>query len=135
MDILFGKATTHIRRKVNELILALNTSVTNIIKVGEVVAATGSIITDAAPLSATKFIHNVTGVDATKAVVLPVGTPGSVHIVYNKTANALPIFPASGQKINSGTASAAITSAANKQTTLTYADDTIGWTTTAATIA
>ena len=54
----------------------------------------------------------VTGADATKGVILPTVTNGKFIIVVN-TANAiLKIYPASGEKIQGGTANANISLAA-----------------------
>ena len=83
MDLLSGKAITALKRKLNDLITGYNTNVTNIStnttgiasilagNVGENVAAAGDAIGNAGVLSASKFIHRVSGADATKGVILP----------------------------------------------------------------
>jgi hypothetical protein len=71
------------------------------------VAATGTGQSTAAAISAT--VTYVTAADGTKAVVLPAATAGLVLEVYNTAAAALPVFPASGDDINDGSADAAVT--------------------------
>lgn len=64
--------------------------------------ATGAAITD--------VVCNVTAADGTKAVRLPAALAGRIFYVYNAVAtNGLPIFPATGETINGGSANAAIT--------------------------
>jgi hypothetical protein len=139
METLLGKVSTHIRRKVNELIAGYNTNVTSIAtntsnlallvagNVGEHVTALGTNAATAAALSATKFIHRVLAADATVGVILPVGTVGAVHVVINVVNNTLKIYPATGEKIDGGTASAAITGTALYTYIFTYKDASEGW--------
>lgn len=72
------------------------------------VAATGSNQGTAASLA--YAVNNVTAADGTKGVILPAATAGKLVYVYNSVAtNGLPIYPATGETINGGSANAAIT--------------------------
>ena len=76
----------------------------------QTLAAAGSAQGDAGTI--TGQLVFVTDADATKGVILPTVTNGKFIIVVN-TANAvLKIYPASGEKIQGGTANANITLAA-----------------------
>lgn len=76
----------------------------------QTLAAAGSAQGDAGTI--TGQLVFVTGADATKGVILPTVTNGKFIIVVN-TANAvLKIYPASGEKIQGGTADANISLAA-----------------------
>ena len=76
----------------------------------QTLAAAGSAQGDAGKI--TGQLVFVTGADATKGVILPTVTNGKFIIVVN-TANAiLKIYPASGEKIQGGTANANISLAA-----------------------
>ena len=76
----------------------------------QTLAAAGSAQGDAGTI--TGQLVFVTGADATKGVILPTVTKGKFIIVVN-TANAvLKIYPASGEKIQGGTANANISLAA-----------------------
>jgi hypothetical protein len=142
MQTLPGKLITKANLKINELVDGYNTNVTNIASnlasitailrgaVAEIVAAAGSVIGDATDLSASKFIHLVTGADATKGVQLPTGVAGDVHLVLNATNAVLKIYPQAAQKIDSGTAGAALSGTALYSYFMIYQDDTVGWTTT-----
>lgn len=139
MNDLLGKVSTHIRRKVNELIAGYNTNATNIAtntsnlalilagNVGEHVIALGNAITNAAPLTATKFTHRVTGADGTVGVKLPTGVVGQVHIVINTVDAILKVYPATGEKIDGGSASAALSCTALYTYIFTYKDASEGW--------
>lgn len=75
----------------------------------EAVAAAGSVQGDAAALSSTKFLHQVTGADGTKGVILPATTvAGTTHWFLNTTAGVLKIYPATGGTINGAAANAAL---------------------------
>jgi hypothetical protein len=77
----------------------------------EAVAAAGSAQGSAAALSATKFLHQVTGADGTKGVILPAtvaADAGKVHLILGTTAGVLKIYPATGGTINGGSANAAL---------------------------
>jgi hypothetical protein len=132
MQILPGKATTHIRKKVNELVLGYNTNVTNIASlaagnIGETVTALGTDAATAKALSASKFLHKVLGADAAVGVILPAGVIGDTHIVVNTVDAVLKIYPATGEKISSGTASAAISGTALYTYIFVYEGGTVGW--------
>lgn len=76
------------------------------------VAATGSVIGDAAALTA---INNlVTGADGTKGVQLPVGIPGMRIFVQNNVASILKVWPGTGGAISGGSANAAFSQSASK---------------------
>ena len=142
MDLLSGKAITALKRKLNDLITGYNTNVTNIAtnasgiasilagNVGENVAAAGSAIGDAGVLSASKFIHRVSGADATKGVILPAGTVGMVHVVINPVNAVLKIYPQAAEKIDSGTAGVALSGTALYAYIMIYESAAVGWNTT-----
>lgn len=72
------------------------------------VAAAGSTIADAAALS--PGMNTVSAADGTKGVLLPAAAAGTAVRVYNEHAtNGLKVYPATGDDINDGTASTAIT--------------------------
>ncbi len=72
------------------------------------VAATGSVIGNAAALSA--GFQVVTGADDTKGVVLPAAAPGKVVEVYSSQAtNGLKVYPPVNGTVNDGSANTAVT--------------------------
>ena len=74
----------------------------------EAVAAAGSTVADAAALSGTKYVHQVTGADGTKGVKFVTATPvGSIQIILNTTAAVLKVYGESGSTVNGGSADAA----------------------------
>lgn len=74
-------------------------------------AATGSVLANAAPIAA--IVTVVTGADNTKAVALPAAAAGLTYIIVNSsTDKTLPVFPQVADKINGGTANSSITMAA-----------------------
>ena len=78
----------------------------------EAVAGAGTVIGDAADLSATKFVHQITGANGTVGWQLPTVTAANknqVHFLLNTTAGVAKIWPESGGTINGGSASAAFT--------------------------
>ena len=139
MDNLFGKATTHIRRKVNELVAGFNQSATNIANnslaiaavragdVSEIIAAAGTNQATAAALSSARFIHRVTGANGTTAVRLPAGVVGATHIVLNAVNAALNIYPATGEEIENGGANIVLVGTALYAYIFTYVDAATGW--------
>ena len=75
------------------------------------------------------FVNTTSG---TITMTLPSGTAGSIVAIqdYNKTFddNNFTINPASGQKVNAGTASAGLTISTEGQgLTFVYVDSTVGW--------
>ena len=92
------------------------------------VAAAGSDNTDAAAISAYGVVH-ATGADGTKGVKLPAAAAGKVIIVKNAdAANAvLKVYPATGDKINSGTATTGSLNMAAKTATMLVALDDTDW--------
>lgn len=139
MDILFGAATTHIRRKTNELVTGYNSNVTDIASInagiasinagniGETVAAAGSAQTDATVLSVSKFIHRITGANGSLGVKLPAGTIGQVHIVLNTVNAILKVYPATGEEVENGGANVAFSGVALYGYIFTYLDVANGW--------
>lgn len=70
-------------------------------------AAAGSAQTDA-----TRIVHHytvVSGGDDSTGVILPGAAPGAEYYILNTGSAGLKIYPASGQKINNGSANANIT--------------------------
>lgn len=92
------------------------------------VAAAGSTDADAAAISAYGVVH-ATGADGTKGVKLPAASAGKVVIVKNAdAANAiLKVYPATGDKINSGTATTGSLNMAAKTATMLVALDDTDW--------
>jgi len=91
------------------------------------VTATGSTNADAAQLYET--VNNVLGANATKGVILPVpsGKGAQCWVKNDDTANAvLKVYPSSGQKINGGSADAALSMAA-KTFAWFYSIDGANW--------
>jgi hypothetical protein len=74
--------------------------------VGPDVAATGSVIGDAAALI--EGFQVVTGADGTKGVILPVAVAGAVVIIKGTTAAVLKVWPQTGAQINAVGASTAM---------------------------
>lgn len=139
MENLFGAVSTHIRRKVNELVAGYNSNATNIVtntagiasilagNVGEHIAAAGNNQATAAALSASKFIHRVTGANGSLGVRLPAGVAGQIHIIVNTVNNTLNIFPATGEEINNGGANTVFVGTALYTVILEYQDAANGW--------
>ena len=92
------------------------------------VAAAGSSNTDAADITAYGVVH-ATGADGTKGVKLPAAAAGKVVVVKNSdAANAvLKVYPATGDKINSGTATTGSLNMAAKTSTVLVAIDATDW--------
>ena len=75
----------------------------------EAVAGAGTNQATAAPLSGTKFYHQLTGANGTLAWVMPTAnafTVGRIHYFFNTTAGVANIFPATGGTINGAAANA-----------------------------
>ena len=89
------------------------------------IAAAGSSQSDATEI--TTIVAIVSGADATKGVILPEGVDGAIHVVVNTAAAALKIYPASGEKIEGGSANAAVTTGNNEVGMYIYTGATRGW--------
>lgn len=92
------------------------------------VAAAGSSDTDAAAITAYGVVH-ATGADGTKGVKLPAAAAGKVVVIKNSdAANAvLKVYPATGDKINSGTATTGSLNMAAKTSAVLVAIDATDW--------
>ena len=92
------------------------------------VAAAGSSNTDAAAISAYGVVH-ATGADGTKGVKLPAAAAGKIVIIKNSdAANAiLKVYPDTGDKINSGTATTGSLDMAAKTSAVLVALDATDW--------
>lgn len=76
----------------------------------EVVAGAGTTVADAAALSASKIVHQITGANGTvgwKFPSTPAGSVGQVMILLNTTAGVAKIYAASGGTVNGGSVDAA----------------------------
>ena len=74
----------------------------------EVVAGAGTTVADAAALSATKFVHQLTGANNTVGWKFSASLPiGSLQILLNTTAGVAKIYAESGGTVNGGAADAA----------------------------
>jgi len=92
------------------------------------VAATGSDNTNAAAITAYGVVH-ATAADGTKGVKLPAAAAGKVVVIKNSdAANAvLKVYPDTGDKINSGTATTGSLNMAAKTSTVLVAIDATDW--------
>lgn len=75
----------------------------------ETVAGAGSSVSDAAALSATKHIHQLTGANGTLGWKFASATAGQVEILLNTTAGVPKVYAVSGGTCNGGSADAACT--------------------------
>lgn len=74
----------------------------------EAVAGAGTTVADAAALSGTKYVHQLTGANGTVGWKFVTATPiGSIQILLNTTAGVAKIYGESGSTINGGAADAA----------------------------
>lgn len=92
------------------------------------VAAAGTNDTNATSISDYGVVH-ATGADGTKGVKLPAAAAGKVVIIKNSdAANAiLKVYPATGDKINSGTATTGSLNMAAKTSAVLVAIDATDW--------
>lgn len=92
------------------------------------VAAAGTNDTNATAISDYGVVH-ATGADGTKGVKLPAAAAGKVVIIKNSdAANAiLKVYPGTGDKINSGTATTGSLNMAAKTATVLVAIDATDW--------
>ncbi len=75
----------------------------------EVVAGAGTVQGDAAALSGTKYVHQITGANGTVGWRLPAVTASQanqVHVFLNTTAGVARLFPSTGGTINGAAANA-----------------------------
>ena len=76
----------------------------------EAVAGAGTTVSDAAALSGTKYVHQLTGANGTVGWKFVTATPvGSVQILLNTTAGVAKIYGESGSTVNGGSVDAAFT--------------------------
>lgn len=73
----------------------------------ETIAGAGTTVADAAALSATKHIHQLTGANGTVGWKFATSTAGQFEILLNATAGVAKIYAASGGTVNGGSADAA----------------------------
>jgi hypothetical protein len=74
----------------------------------EVVAGAGTTVADAAALSATKIVHQITGANGTVGWKFPATTNvGTTHILLNTTAGVAKIYANTGGTVNGAAADAA----------------------------
>ena len=97
--------------------------------IGTAVAAAGSDESDATALSTDGSVIAVTGATNATGVILPAGTVGQTLWVVNTVSNkTLKVYPASGEKINNGTATTGdISIAAGKSGMFVYHSAAYGW--------
>lgn len=75
----------------------------------EAVAGAGTTVADAAALSATKHIHQLTGANGAVGWKFPSATVGSLEILLNTTAGVPKVYAVSGGTCNGGGADVACT--------------------------
>ena len=92
------------------------------------VAAAGTNDTNATAISDYGVVH-ATGADGTKGVKLPAAAAGKVVIIKNYDAanDILKVYPGTGDKINSGTATTGSLNMAAKTATVLVAIDATDW--------
>lgn len=119
IDKLYGTAITgsEIPKTTNTIDLGSLTKVFRKLFLGtqlnasfEVVAGAGTTVADAAALSASKIVHQITGANGTvgwKFASTAAGSVGQVMILLNTTAGVAKIYAASGGTVNGGSVDAA----------------------------
>lgn len=101
VDLSFGKTDAYNFSSTGATLPALTTTY-------EAVAGAGTTVADAAALSGTKYVHQITGANGTVGWKFVTATPiGSVQILLNTTAGVAKIYGESGSTINGGSADAA----------------------------
>lgn len=85
----------------------------------DAITALGTTQATAAVLSTNAQNYNVTTAAASTGVKLPVSVTGSILVVANNGANAVLIYPATGEKINALATNAGFSAAINTVTILT----------------
>ena len=93
----------------------------------ETVAAAGSTTSDAAALSATKHVHQVTGADGTKGVKFGTSVAGQFEVILNGTAGVLKIYAATGGTVNGGAVDAAFSALTGIKPILCYSTAVNTW--------
>lgn len=88
------------------------------------VTAAGSAQGSAAALS--EGVNIVDGADGTKGVILPPAYPGKGVIVINNVSANLKVYPNTDDKINDGSANAALTMG-NLTSAAFHAEDEVDW--------
>lgn len=87
----------------------------------EVVAGAGSTVGDAAALSATKGIHQITGANGTLGWKFSASTPiGSAQTLLNTTAGVAKIYAESGGTVNGGSVDAAFSALTGVKSIICY---------------
>lgn len=87
----------------------------------------GTTQSQAGATATTAIISLVTCANANDGVILPSGVDGAIAVIHNISANALKVYPASGEIINGASANAAFTHAASKNGIYIYSGATKGW--------
>lgn len=93
----------------------------------ETVAGAGTTVTDAAALSATKHIHQLTGANGTVGWKFPSATAGQVEILLNTTAGVPKVYAVAGGTCNGGAVDAACTLVTGIVAHICYATASNAW--------
>lgn len=94
----------------------------------EAVAGAGTTTSDAAVLSATKHIHQLTGANGTVGWKFPAGDGvGSFEILLNTTAGVAKIYAQTGGTVNGGAADAAFSALTGVKPILCFCTATNTW--------
>lgn len=93
----------------------------------ETVAGAGSTVSDAAALSATKHVHQLTGANGTVGWKFASATAGQVEILLNTTAGVPKVYAVSGGTCNGGAADAACTLVTGIVAHICYATAANAW--------
>lgn len=101
---------------------------TSLVLPHEVVAGAGSSVSDAAALSASKIVHQITGANNSLGWKFPVTTQvGTTHILQNTTAGVAKIYAAAGGTINGAAADAAFSALTGIKPIVCIATGTDTW--------
>lgn len=93
----------------------------------ETVAGAGSTVSDAAALSATKHVHQITGANGTLGWKFASATAGQFEVLLNTTAGVAKVYAVAGGTCNGGSADAACTLLSGIAPHLCYATAANAW--------
>lgn len=93
----------------------------------ETIAGAGTTVADAAALSATKHVHQLTGANGTVGWKFATSVAGQFEILLNGTAGVAKIYAASGGTVNGGAADAAFSALTGIKPILCYSTAVNTW--------
>jgi hypothetical protein len=114
-NLIAGNITANANIDANVVTANYITSNSFVIKsVGTTITATGTVQSDATPL--TKSINVVSSAAVGTGVVLPTATAGMTIYITNTSANTINVYPAVGASINTGASNASVSLSSNVTT-------------------